>query len=52
MTDELREELTQAAAATSQAFIAGARNLSGTSLSTDVAGRLKKTYLSIKLPLS
>lgn len=28
MTDELREELTQAAAATSQAYAAGARNLS------------------------
>lgn len=38
MTDELREELAQAAAATSQAYAAGSRNLSTASSTTSVAG--------------
>lgn len=38
LTDELREELTQAAAATSQAYAAGARNLSMVSSSTTPSG--------------
>jgi len=38
MTDELREELAQAAAATSQAYAVGARNLSTTSSSTSATG--------------
>jgi len=38
MTDELREELSQAAVATSQAYAVGARNLSMTSSSTAATG--------------
>lgn len=38
MTDELREELAQAAAATSQAYAAGTRNLSTASSSTSAMG--------------
>lgn len=38
MTDELREELAQAAAATSQAYAVGTRNLSATSSLADTMG--------------
>lgn len=38
LTDEVNEELAQAAAATSQAYAVGTRNLSMTSLSTSASG--------------
>lgn len=38
LTDEVNEELAQAAAATSQAYAVGTRNLSLTSLSTSASG--------------
>jgi hypothetical protein len=38
MTDELREELAQAAAATSHAYAVGARNLSVTSSTNSTTG--------------
>lgn len=48
MTDELREELAQAAAATSQAYAAGARNLSAASSLADSNGIYSNcTYLTI-----
>lgn len=49
MTDELREELAQAAAATSQAYAAGARNLSAASSLADANGRFTQTVLTYLL---
>lgn len=43
MTNELREELVQAAAATGQAYAVGTKNLSVASSSTTAAG----TYTSV-----
>lgn len=52
MTDELREELAQAAVATSQAYAAGARNLSAASSLADATGRCTETFLLSFLQLS
>lgn len=44
LTDEVNEELTQAAAATSQAYAIGTRNMSLTSLSTSASGIYLKHF--------
>lgn len=49
MTDELREELTQAATATSQAYAVGSRNLSLASSTTAARGMSILIFHYIKL---
>lgn len=50
ITDELREELAQAATATSHAYTVGARNLSTTSSSTAAAGTDTIVVLNMFIP--